>query len=474
MFKISEIKQKFILSLFSISIFFSYFEIYTFQARFTYLIVIFFFIYDFFKYKNYKLRFILISLLIISILFFYSYYKINSIYEVINYPYDDWSKPLINSLKIKLILQCFVIFCSVLIINQYKNLIYNNIFFIINFYVFIFIFFLIIYVVQKPTILFDTSTIFNCSHGFFYVTKYIFKENSHFSLLSPVIIIYFLHQFHLFLNNKFLLILNILFLIFCFLNFSATFYLSLTFSLIAIFLFCRKLDKSFYLLSIFIFILSTIILFSGGLVKAKTSFLISGGSNCVSTEKEVISKYNLSIEDKFKGSITSGKTKIIDHGLKALLYGGNINLTSSVYIFSLYFAFDNLLDNPLGVGLNNYLIEFKKNTSKYTSDKYNPYIDNNLVLPKINLSKAVLSFNFSDGSINTSKLIVEFGFLALIFLLISIYKLFYCKLDNSIKIFLISIILPQLIVRGSGYFYSGFLICFLLFIFIVLIKRNEK
>ncbi|MDC2976330.1 hypothetical protein OAY13_00725 [Candidatus Pelagibacter sp.] len=242
----------------------------------------------------------------------------------------------------------------------------------------------------------------------------------------------------------------------------------------AIILFCRNLNKTFYLLSIFIFTLSTIILFSGGLVKSKTPFLVSGGSNCISTEKEVISKYNLSIDDKFKGSITSGKTKIIDHGLKALIYGGNINLTSSVYIFSLYFAFDNLLDNPLGVGLNNYLIEFKKNTSKYTSDKYNPYIDNNLVLPKINLSKAVLSFNFSDGSINTSKLIVEFGFLALIFLLISIYKLFYCKLDNSIKIFLISIMLPQLIVRGSGYFYSGFLICFLLFIFIVLIKRNEK
>ena len=114
-----------------------------------------------------------------------------------------------------------------------------------------------------------------------------------------------------------------------------------------------------YYLYLYLFYLQ-LFFFSGGLVKAKTSFLISGGSNCVSTEKEVISKYNLSIEDKFKGSITSGKTKIIDHGLKALLYGGNINLTSSVYIFSLYFAFDNLLDNPLGVGLNNYLIEFKK------------------------------------------------------------------------------------------------------------------
>ena len=154
-------------------------------------------------------------------------------------------KPLINSLKIKLILQCFVIFCSVLIINQYKNLIYNNIFFKINFYLFIFIFFLIIYVVQKPTILFDTSTIFNCSHGFFYVTKYIFKENSHFSILSPLIIIYFLNQFHLYLNKKFILILNILYLIFCFLNFSATFYLSLTLSLMAIILFCENLIKHF-------------------------------------------------------------------------------------------------------------------------------------------------------------------------------------------------------------------------------------
>ena len=84
MFKIAEIK--FILTLFSIS----FFIWYAFQVRFTYLLACFL-IYDFFKYKNFKLRFILISLLIISILFFYSYYKINSIYEVINYPYDDWT-----------------------------------------------------------------------------------------------------------------------------------------------------------------------------------------------------------------------------------------------------------------------------------------------------------------------------------------------------------------------------------------------
>ena len=46
---------------------------------------------------------------------------------------------------------------------------------------------------------------------FFMSQNTFLKKNSHFSLLSPVIIIYFLHQFHLYLNNKFLLILNILF-----------------------------------------------------------------------------------------------------------------------------------------------------------------------------------------------------------------------------------------------------------------------
>ena len=79
-----------------------------------------------------------------------------------------------------------------------------------------------------------------CDLGFFYYTRFIYLENSHFGVVAAATIFNFIYNFKYYLNKKFLFLLNIIFIIFAFGTFSLSFYLSSLFSII-LFIFVLKI-----------------------------------------------------------------------------------------------------------------------------------------------------------------------------------------------------------------------------------------
>jgi hypothetical protein len=112
-----------------------------------------------------------------------------------------------------------------------------------------------------------------------------------------------------------------------------------------------------------------------------------------------------------------------------------------------------------GWGLNRYETAFEH----YTKFKIN----------KINHTYAIY-VNNEDGSMNLTKLLVEFGLLNIILILFFIYFLFSSKIAIDDKIFLFPIIFVQSFLRGAGYFNGGFLIATILIILIVTKSYNGK
>ena len=93
------------------------------------------------------------------------------------------------------------------------------------------------------------------------------------------------------------------------------------------------------------------------------------------------------------------------------------------------------------------------------------------------LTSVVLDFNKNSGSNNFSKLIVEFGLISALGLLLIFIFSFRKELDDSIKITLIPMLFTQCFIRGTGYFYSGFLITLTIALIIILgliIKKHEN
>ena len=113
----------------------------------------------------------------------------------------------------------------------------------------------------------------------------------------------------------------------------------------------------------------------------------------------------------------------------------------------------------LGWGLNRYETAFEH----YTKFRIN----------KINHTYAIY-VNNEDGSMNLTKLLVEFGLLNIILILFFIYFLFSSKIAIDDKIFLFPIIFVQSFLRGAGYFNGGFLIATILIILIVTKSYNGK
>ena len=113
----------------------------------------------------------------------------------------------------------------------------------------------------------------------------------------------------------------------------------------------------------------------------------------------------------------------------------------------------------LGWGLNRYETAFEH----YTKFRIN----------KINHTYAIY-VNNEDGSMNLTKLLVEFGLLNIILILFFIYFLFSSKIAIDDKIFLFPIIFVQSSLRGAGYFNGGFLIATILIILIVTKSYDGK
>ena len=123
------------------------------------------------------------------------------------------------------------------------------------------------------------------------------------------------------------------------------------------------------------------------------------------------------------------------------------NMSTSVLLRSLEIALKSIKDRPLGWGINNFQqasIYYEKGLSTYKTYENHYFVLNQ-------------NLNVNDGSSTLLKMIVELGLLSIVPLLIIALYLFSNKIPLGEKLFFFSLIFIQLI-RGVGYFNSGFLI----------------
>ena len=506
MIKYEPFKNQVIIILFSLSIFLSYVSVSFLEFRFLYLLVFIFLIIDFFLLKKIQLNILAISIAIPFLIFLYSFlFSFKNFNEQNFIEYINQQSTIVYLIKI--FYQCTVISLTILITYHYRKLLLLNIHKIIDYFVFIFIILLFIFNLKYPGTI--SNTLYSCDLGFFYISKFLFDENSHFAIISAAVTASFIYNIKYYLKNYFVLIFYLLFLIFTLGSFSLTFYLSMLSTIIIIFITTKNLSK----LSIYLFVLLALLLnaflFLGigargftlveehNSIKNKEQILFLNinnkkrcKSNSTSEANKIFSKKSgdskffqkkneTKNELRFKGHIQSEKKK-----LKSFFKKDNNNLSTGIYIYSFYVAKKSIIENPFGVGINNY-------------KKYRTIVDKTLkiVHPEIykekqlggkiifkesympSLTSIVLDFNKNSGSNNFSKLIVEFGIISAVGLLLIFIFSFKKELDDSIKITLIPMLFTQCFIRGTGYFYSGFLIILTIALIIILgliIKKYEN
>ena len=68
----------------------------------------------------------------------------------------------------------------------------------------------------------------------------------------------------------------------------------------------------------------------------------------------------------------------------------------------------------------------------------------------------VLDLNLNSGSNNFSKIVVEFGLFGIVLFIFFSIIIFSRNINDEIKFLLFPLIFGQLLIRGTGYFQSGF------------------
>ena len=125
-------------------------------------------------------------------------------------------------------------------------------------------------------------------------------------------------------------------------------------------------------------------------------------------------------------------------------------MSGGVYINSIKIAKNSTSNYPLGVGFDNYNFAFNsfvEKTSKETGELQEIIRDLKLL-------------NHNDGSNNFAKFSAEFGFLSIFFYIILAKFILNKQIQPSMKIFIISTLITQLLIRGAGYFNGGFLVLY--------------
>ena len=136
--------------------------------------------------------------------------------------------------------------------------------------------------------------------------------------------------------------------------------------------------------------------------------------------------------------------------LKNGLFDHHPNVSSLTYSKHLKMTLISLVDKPLGWGLNNYASAFFNYSNKIED------------LSGLHFKNRHMNANYSDGSSNLFKLLVEFGLVS-IFIFFIIYKFIKSNVDPILKIFILGLIFTSF-VRAAGYFNSAFLLCIIIMI----------
>jgi hypothetical protein len=468
---LERLKENSIIVLFTISIFFSHVVLYGFQIRFAYLATL---VFIFINYKNYikrNLRKIIISGIVLSSFFCYSFYHwaVFNALDVLNY--RSVSLFLNNT---KTVYKLLTIFLTIIIILDCYQILIKNFQKIINFFLAIFTLAMSMYVIQNYNLFYDIMT--NCTTGFFSITKFIYKENSHFSIISVPLIYYFFLNINLYLNKYYYLPVWILFIIFSIFSASSTFYVGFFLTGCGVLICNRNMEKK----------IIAIILISLALVTS--IFFLK--ETCISKEADLETVKAIK-SDPFKGGLLSAKVKIWDEAILKKLFPMQVpknfsyqnlaskesvnekknpyyNLSVAIAYNSFDIAKETISKNFLGLGMDNYKIAFAipSNGKNFQNKDY----DNS---PYFLMLNAESKYNMEDGSLVLSKGVVEFGILFLAFVMFLICVSFSKIFKNPEKYFLLSLLFIQIFIRGSGYFYNGFLICSLM-ITLYFIKSYAK
>lgn len=295
--------------------------------------------------------------------------------------------------------EIFGFFFLCIIFDVYKNHFFEK----INQIIFIFLIFLFGYIIISYFTWDDYSVqVSNSCIGCFSILREFFNENSHFAIaITPVIFLI------LFSSN------------------------------------IKSLNKSILLFLIFIlsYLNPSITLIAGLMV------LIFGSSLIFWKTKKtlilfIISIFLIIISNKHILNDRNNITDIFTQPQK-------INLSSEVYLASLYVAKKAIFTKPLGYGFNNYHYAFDEFIEDFKPS-----------------NKQVLLLNRKDASNNFSKIITEFGVLSFFYFYLLISFFFNKNIDNKTKLFLIIPLIIQTFVRGAGYFNGGFLL-FAIYLFIL-------
>ena len=435
---LERLKENSIIILFAISIFFSHVVLYGFPIRFAYLGS---FMFIFINYQNYikrNLLKIIISGIVLFSFFCYSFYHWAVFNALDVFDYSSLNFFLNNT---KTVYKLLTIFLTIIIILDCNQILIKNFQKIINFFLTIFTLAMSMYVVQNYNLFHDIMT--NCTTGFFSITNFIYKENSHFSIISVPLIYYFFLNINSYLNKYYYLLFWILFIIFSIFSASSTFYAGFFLTGCGVLICSKNMEKKIILLIVISLALVTSIFFSK--------------DTCISKEADLES-VKLIKSDPFKGGLLSPKNKIQHY-----------NLSVATVYNSLDIAKETILKNFLGLGIDNYKIAIT--IANDSSDFHRKDYDNSpYYYLMLNTAR---KYNNEDGSLVLSKGVVEFGILFLAFVIFLICVAFSTKIKNPEKYFLLSLLFIQIFIRGSGYFYNGFLICSLM-IMLYFLKFYDK
>ena len=460
MFNFVNFRKNLILFSFSISIFFSYVNFFFIELRFIFLISLVFILIDKkFSYNLFKVSFLIFILLLFHVV-------LNNLF----FNYSNLSNYLfINFFSLKIFFQILIISFSTYLIYHFRKILLLNLIKIFDLFVILFVILIFIYNLANFGVIFDT--LYTCDLGFFYFTRFIYFENSHFSIIAIPVILNFIYNINYYFRNKILFFLNIIFIIFTFGNFGLTLYISSLITLPLILVSYKDLEKLRIFLLLIFLLLSNIFLFYE---KQIIQFLSYDKKNlCISNLTSLEDKYQINkSRELFKGKVLEPKDK-----LKSLFEKEIKNLSVGIQVYSFYVAKNALIKNPFGYGISNYVLyrqivdgELKTNGSlikeKIVFDEF--------YMPKINAN--VLKFNLNSGSNNFSKIIVEFGVFGIVMIVLVFITFFSRKISNEVKFLLFPLIFNQLFVRGTGYFNSGFLIVSIILIVLIFEKilKNEK
>lgn len=301
----------------------------------------------------------------------------------------------------------------------------------------------------------------------------IFNENSHLAMSGVAVIVYSIYLFSKNSENRFKVLILIIFILICFLKSSATLIVGTAFSLLAVIIFeYKRINKYFLILSVILISLNTLIFFQDKVCINKLVFDDHNQqkfneknpfSKTYKTQKkiskinELLDKEDLSTEIRENLIIELNELELVDKNqenkiTKPVAYLGS--LSSDVFFHALKVTLKSVISNPFGRGFQGYELAFNDyNRENYVQKEW------------------LTAYNDKDASNTLFKIVTEFGLIS-IFLYLTLLIIFLknnISIDN--KIFLMSFIITQTI-RGAGYFNGAFL--FIVFLLFISHFKNEK